>query len=251
MKQSKVYAYGRHAVIEALTHTHAVRKIFLAKGFDDRQLLELARQSNVPTAPLVLGKSEGVGKDTAHQGVVAQVSLEALTRPYKEFMQELSPSPDTLLVILDEIQDPHNVGAIIRSAAAFGAAAVLMPRHNQAPISGAVIKVSAGMAFRVPLIELDNVNRAVRDLKEKGFWIYGLDETAQHALAEEAFDAPSVLILGNEGNGIRQKTRELCDRLLSIPMHPRAESLNVAASAAVSLYAWSGRHAPALAREVS
>lgn len=99
---------------------------------------------------------------------------------------------DTALVILGELQDPHNVGAIIRSAAAFGVSAILMPEHNQAPVTGTVVKVSAGMAFRIPLVTVPNVNSAIRDLKERGFWVYGLDGEAKQTLPKEQFDAPAL-----------------------------------------------------------
>ena len=159
-----------------------------------------------------------------------------------EFAKGLKINNNTALVLLDEIQDPHNVGAIIRSAAAFGISGVLIPEHNQAPITGAVVKVSAGMAFRIPLVAIGNINNTIRDLKKRGFWVYGLDGSSKKSISGESFDAPTIFILGNEAKGIRQKTRELCDALVSIPIDSKCESLNVAASAAVALYAWSAKH---------
>ncbi|MFZ2501025.1 MAG: RNA methyltransferase, partial [Minisyncoccia bacterium] len=150
------------------------------------------------------------------------------------------------VAILAEVQDPHNVGAIIRSAAAFGLAGVLIPEHHQAGISGTVVKTSAGMAFRIPLVSIGNVNNAIKVLKEKGFWVYGLAMDGTAALGAEAFDTPSAFIVGNEGVGIREKTLEHCDVTLNVPMHPRTESLNAAVSAAVVFYAWSAKHPEAL-----
>ncbi len=106
------------------------------------------------------------------------------------------------------------------------------------------------MAFRVPLVTIGNVNDTLRDLKERGFWTYGLDGEAKQSITQEKFDAPTVFVFGNEENGIRQKTLELCDISLSIPMHPGCESLNVAASAAVALYAWSTKHEGSLKSKV-
>ena len=185
-------------------------------------------------------------EDAVHQGVVGVLSTPRLMLPYKEFITSLSVTPHTALVLLGEVQDPHNVGAIIRSAAGFGVAGVLIPEHNQAQVTGAVIKVSAGMAFKIPLVAVGNVNTTARDLKEKGFWIYGLDGDAPLSVSGETYSKPSVFILGNEGRGLRLKTQEVCDVLLSIPMHPRCESLNVSVSAAVTLAAWSTQHAEAL-----
>lgn len=252
MKQSKTYIYGKHAVREALLNApQIVKKIMIAPYFDDNALRSLVKKSKVPTAEFSEGKMNTgfdgrVDKDTSHQGIIAQVSPADLVIDFKEFAEKLKVTNDTALIVLAELQDPHNVGAIIRSAAAFGVAGVLMPEHNQVPVTGTVVKVSAGMAFKIPLVSVPNINNAVRELKDKGFWIYGLDGEAKKSLSNEKFDAPSLFILGNEGTGIRQKTREICDILLSIPMHPKAESLNVAASAATTLYAWSSQHPDAL-----
>ncbi len=248
MSKEKIYIYGKHALLEALENApDAVKKVYLAPGAREKKLIDLIEKARIPLAPL----EEGQGRETAgergsHQGVIALVEIERLVISYESFIEKISPDPDTALLLLDEVQDPHNVGALIRSAAAFGISGVLMPEHNQAPITGAVVKVSAGMAFRIPLVRIGNVNTTIRDLKERGFWIYGLEGDSSRSIGKEIFDAPAVFVLGNEGVGIRLKTKELCDVLLAIPMHARAESLNVAASGAVALYAWSVGHPGAL-----
>lgn len=242
MIQNKIYIHGKHAVKEALLNIpHAVNQIMTTSEFDDREILSLAKNEEVPR-----GKFDPSSAPKGHQGVMAQILLSNLMRAEKQFFETLEVTPHTCIVILGELQDPHNVGAVIRSAAAFGASAVLLPEHNQAPITGAVVKVSAGMAFRIPLVTVSNINNTIRDLKKKGFWIYGLEGESKNSMHDEKFDAPTAIILGNEAEGIREKTKELCDVLLSIPMNPSCESLNAAASAAVALYAWSVRHADAL-----
>jgi 23S rRNA (guanosine2251-2'-O)-methyltransferase len=242
MTQNKIYIHGKHAVKEALlTIPHAVNQIMTAQAFDDKEILALARKEDVPQ-----GKFDPSSAPKGHQGVMAQVLLSNLMRTEKQFLENFEVTSDTCFVILGELQDPHNVGAVIRSAAAFGAAAVLIPEHNQAPITGAVAKVSAGMAFRIPLVSIANINNTIRDLKKKGIWIYGLEGESTTSMHDEKFDAPTAIILGNEAEGIREKTKELCDVLLSIPMNPRCESLNAAASAAVALFAWSLKHTQAL-----
>ncbi len=230
--------------MEALRNTpHAVEKILLAPQSEDREMRTLAQNAKIPVAELSpKTMPHDVDSSIVHQGIIGLVSPSKLLREYREFVNSLKIDSNSALVILGEIQDPQNVGAIIRSAAAFGIAGVLIPEHNQAPITGTVVKVSAGMAFRVPLISIGNVNTTARDLKERGFWIYGLEGDAPKNIATEKFDAPAVFILGNEATGIRLKTRELCDILLSIPMNPECESLNVSASAAIALYAWSAQH---------
>ncbi|MCH8050146.1 23S rRNA (guanosine(2251)-2'-O)-methyltransferase RlmB [Patescibacteria group bacterium] len=248
MKQNKIYIYGKHALKEALLYApHVLDRIFIAKGSGDRELQELIKNSGIKVSSLSLGKAPQSIKDReVHQGIIGRISIDKLVQPYEKYINKLEINEDTALLLLGEIEDPHNVGAIIRSAAAFGISGVLIPRHKQAPVTGTVVKVSAGMAFRVPLIEIGNINMVVRDLKDKGFWIYGLDGESKHSLSEETFNKPSVFILGNEARGIRQKTGELCDVLLSIQINPKCESLNVAASTAVTLFEWSSQHKNAL-----
>ncbi len=247
MAVNKIYIYGKHALKEALRNSPgAVKKVFLSPEIEDAELKGLLRQAGVSIAGFTPKSVPSDIESASHQGVIGLLAVENLVQPYETFIKKLSITPDTALVLLDELQDPHNVGAIIRSAAAFGISGVLLAPHNQAPITGAVVKVSAGMAFRVPLVQLGNVNTAVRDLKERGFWIYGLEGEGENPITKEVFDAPAVFILGNESSGIRTKTKELCDILLSIPLHSRAESLNVAASAAVTLFEWSKGHPKAL-----
>lgn len=244
----KVYIYGKHALTEALIHSpHVIRKVFLSHEVDDKELRALLSKRGIPINT-IKNREAGrmVGQDTAHQGVIAIADPGGLLREFKDFASSLKDAPDTMVVLLDELTDPHNVGAIIRSAAAFGAAGVLLPAHNQAPITGAVVKSSAGMIFRVPIVLIGNVNYAISHLKEKGLCSYGLEMNGTKDVTEEKFESPSLIIIGNEAKGIRQKTLELCDVRLRIPMHPRCESLNASVSAGVALYEWSKRHPAAL-----
>ena len=256
--REKVYIYGKHALLEALRHApHVVRKAFLAPDMRDTELRILLTKNKIPVNELAAGRGKNlVGKDAVHQGVIAVIDPSALLVPFDDFLATLpsyihssgssTGSAKTAVAVLAEMQDPHNVGAVIRSAAAFGLAGVLIPEHNQAPITGVVVKSSAGMAFRMPLISIGNVNHALQMLKEKGFWVYGLATQGKTNLGAETFDAPTVFVIGNEGAGIREKTLEACDVTLSIPMHARTESLNAAASAAIVFYEWSRKHPEAL-----
>ncbi len=245
--QDKIYIYGKHAVEEALLNNPSAIDLVLCTNPFSSELVTLAKQYKIRLEKLNKDSMpRGVAKDANHQGYIGRVSLESFVKSYKEFIEELPVTPDTCLVVLGEIQDPQNVGAIIRSAAGFGISGVLIPEHRQAQINGTVVKVSAGMAFRVPLVKIGNVNSTLKDLKERGFWIYGLDGEAKQSLSSEKFEAASVIILGNEGDGMREKTLENCDIPLVIPMNKNCESLNVAASGAVALYAWSQKHPKAL-----
>ena len=236
--------YGKHVVTEALRYApHVVKEVLLGTNAQDAELKELIARHHIQMAPLrEQDIARVVPNNAVHQGLIAVIDPAALVVKFDTFVNSLNPNADTALVVLGELQDPQNVGAIIRSAAAFGIAGVLLPPHNQAQITGAVVKASAGMAFRVPLVSIGNVNQTLRVLKEKGFWIYGLAMEGANELSKENFDAPAVFVVGNEGSGIREKTLDHCDIKLRIPMHPRTESLNAAASAAIVLYEWSSSH---------
>ena len=246
--REKIYIYGKHALMEALAHApQTVRKVFLSPEVNDGELRALLKKLNLTPGVLKAREMDHmVGRETAHQGVIAVTDPGSLVLDFKQFLAGLRPTENTMLVLLDELTDPHNVGAIIRSAAAFGAAGVLLPVHNQAPITGTVVKSSAGMAFRIPIVSIGNVNQAVDALAKIGFRTYGLVMNGSQNIADEKFDAPALFIVGNEGAGIRQKTFERCDVGLRIPMNARAESLNASVSAAVVLYQWSVRHGDAL-----
>ena len=250
MNDDFVSVYGRHACLEALrVRPDVIKKAYLIEGAKDAELEAAVLKAKLSPLSFTERKlPRGVPPGAVHQGIVLVMDSSKLLRDYDEFMKSLVVTNDTALVVFGEVQDPHNVGAVIRSAAAFGVAGVIIPEHRQAPVTGTVIKVSAGMAFRVPLISVGNVNQTLRDLKERGFWAYGLEGEAKQSIHTETFEKPSIFILGNEATGIREKTLDLCDIPLRIPMHPDAESLNASASAAVALYAWSIRHKGALSR---
>ena len=242
------YIFGKHAVAEALNQRpDVVKQVFLDLNFSDAKLIKQIEMAKITAKPLnVKNPPRGVSANAAHQGIVAAIIPDKLMVDYKDFIARLTVGDNTALLILGEVQDPHNVGAVIRSAAAFGLAGVLIPPHNQAPVTGTVIKVSAGMAFRIPLVAISNVNSVARDLQKQGFWIYGLEGNGTVKSTTEQFSKPSAFILGNEGSGLREKTKELCDDLISIPIHPRCESLNAAAATAIVLAAWSTQHQSAL-----
>jgi 23S rRNA (guanosine2251-2'-O)-methyltransferase len=244
-EREKIYLYGKHALMEALSHMpHVIKKVFLSpEAGEDAELKALLLKTGVMYTAMKRGEADRmVGDETAHQGVIAIADPGAIVIDFKTFVANLKPTTETMLVVLDELTDPHNVGAIVRSAAAFGAAGVLVPSHRQAPITGAVVKTSAGMVFRVPIVGIGNVNQAVDTLQREGFRAYALAMEGRVNVADEPFDAPSLIIVGNEGRGVHQKTFERADVGLRIPMDPRCESLNASVSAAVVLYAWSMKH---------
>jgi 23S rRNA (guanosine2251-2'-O)-methyltransferase len=245
INREKVYIYGKHAVTEAVLNTpHIIQKVFLEHRALPKEIMQKLQTLQIKVLPF--SKQGGVAKDAVHQGAIALIDPSKLVISMEKFLDTVKLSPKTSVVVMDELNDPHNVGAIIRTAAAFGASAVIMPVRNQASLSGTVVKVSVGMVFRVPLVRVDDIPEALRALKHKGFSIYGLAMEGAKVLGSVEFDKPSAFIVGNEGRGIGQAKRALCDTLLSIPMHPRTESLNAAASATAVLYEWSSQHPEAL-----
>lgn len=248
-KDDKVYLYGKHALREALlAKPGAVQKVFLDGNAEaDKELTGLLKQHNIGFSNMKGDTTaRSVGNDAVHQGVIAVINVEKLYTPLDEVLKLFEKADanakqkgSPCFVLLDELHDPHNVGAIIRSAAAFGASAILMPEHNQSPITGTVIKTSAGMVFRIPIVKIGNVNQTVRLLKEKHMWSYGLVMNGDTQLSKAVFDTPTLFIVGNESTGIREKTLELCDVGLTIPMSPDCESLNASVAASVVLYEWS------------
>jgi 23S rRNA (guanosine2251-2'-O)-methyltransferase len=245
MNDRYMYIYGRHTVAEALQFRPDTIAMVWVRD-DVRDLFDRELISRAPQVAYWSGKKLPVNLDegVVHQGVIAKLDRTKLMQSYESFAADLTVTADTCVVVLGELHDPHNVGAIIRSAAAFGVTAVLVPKHRQASVTPAVLKVSVGMGFKLPLVEVGNVNRVLKDLQQRDCFVYGLagEEAGAVPLPEEQFTKPSVFVVGNEGEGLREKTREHCDTLLAIPMHERCESLNASVSTAIALYAWSAQH---------
>lgn len=238
MKTKPTYIYGKHAVIEALMNRpKVITELYITQEIDEG-IKRIIKRNEISLSRK--GIPSSVDK-FVHQGYVAKIRPEKMMVSYREYINELKVDNNTSILIMGEVQDPQNVGAIIRSAAAFGVSAVLFPEHNQAQITGTVVKVSAGMAFKMPLVSIGNVNSTIQDLKDRGFWIYGLAADGDTELHKEDFSKASAFVIGNEQKGVREKTKEACDILLSIPIDDRCESLNAATAASVVMYQWSAK----------
>ncbi len=242
MKQKKIFIYGKHAVSEALRHApQLLRTVYLSPLMKDKEILSLINRANIKTEKLDPRKATSqVEGNAPHQGIIALMSVFGLALPFEDFIKDFNPA-GSLLVYLDGIQDPHNVGAIIRAAAAFGASGVLLPGHGQSPITAAVIKASAGAVFSVPLVSVTNTQQTLAELRRKGVAVYGLAGGGSSIVKEE-FTKPTLFILGNESTGISPAARAVCDKMLEIPISKKVESLNVASAATAALYAWSSKN---------
>ncbi|MDX1639375.1 MAG: 23S rRNA (guanosine(2251)-2'-O)-methyltransferase RlmB [Balneolaceae bacterium] len=236
-----IFIFGRNPVGEALQHEpERVDKLFVRQSVNNRDIqsiLTLASNNRIPVSHVPGSKLYDLVGSVNDQGIVAQMSAVS----YHEF----GPWLDTLdmttypgILLLDELEDPRNVGAILRTAAAAGIDAVLVPKHRQAPISAAVYKTSAGTAGRIPIVRVGNLNQSILKLKDVGFWIGGLDQEGDRLLWELQVDRPLAFVIGSEDSGIRRKTLEHCDYTFTIPMHNRVESLNASVSASLLCYEW-------------
>jgi 23S rRNA (guanosine2251-2'-O)-methyltransferase len=176
------------------------------------------------------------GNGAVHQGVVLEV--EPLDQPALEDILDEKPR----LLMLDQVTDPHNVGAILRTAAAFGVGGVIVPKNHAPEEGGAMAKSACGALDMVPMIEVTNLVAAMEEIKPHGYWLIGLDGDGDVTVREAGLDATSCLVLGAEGAGLRRLTRDHCDRLVRIPMDARMESLNVSNATAIALYEAFGAH---------
>lgn len=230
------YIGGWHAVQAALDSEEPPLQIIIASGRMDARAVSLRQQAEslgVPVESRARGDLDWLAPGLRHQGVVASVPLRELQG---ESLLEQPAPPDGLILVLDGVQDPHNLGACLRSAEAAGVQVVVIPRDRAAEVTPVVRKVAAGSAERLPVVAVTNLARSLRRLKELGWWLTGLAGEAEDELYDVDFLPPTVLVMGSEGQGLRRLTRECCDHLVRIPMAGEVESLNVSAAAAVSLF---------------
>lgn len=207
------------------------------KAFSDR-VDELASLNNISLERVSVRILDKLSNGENHQGIVVRMkSFEPLD--LDDFLNGLEPAKPCLVIILDHIQDPHNLGAIIRSAEAAGASGVVFPSKRSSSPTGTVIKVSAGSALRVPLICVVNISRTLMQLQKAGFWLVGLDHRADQGLWDVPMPSRLGLVIGSEGDGLSRLVTTKCDELRSIPMAGHTASLNASVAAAVGMYEWS------------
>lgn len=237
---SKPIAYGIHAVRVLLMRTpQRVQRILITQGRDAARLTELrtlAQRAAVQVVAAETAQLDALAEGGRHQGVVAELAPRAgdPETQLEEALEAAGPAP--LLLVLDGVQDPHNLGACLRSADAAGVAAVIAPRDRAAGLTPVSRKVAAGAAETVPFIAVVNLARTLRELKDRGLWLVGTDDQADKTLYEADLCGPTVIVMGSEGEGMRRLTRECCDQLVSIPMAGSVESLNVSVATGVVLF---------------
>jgi len=229
---------GIHPIREALLAGRRLDRVLIAKGAGGtrlQEIIDLCRKEEVPIRFEPRGTIDRAANGANHQGIVAFGAETQFAH------KDDALASAQLVVVLDGVEDPHNLGAIVRSANAAGADAVIIPDRRAAPVTETVAKASAGAIEYTPIIRVGNVNTALEDLKKRGFWIYGLDERGTERHDRVDFATPTALVFGGEGKGLHQLVQKNCDFLLRIPMAGKISSLNVSVAAGVVLFEWRRR----------
>lgn len=236
MKAEEEWIGGVHAVTEQLQqNAAAVQEVLIARKKGDpasEQIKKIARNAGVKVRFGQRRDIDRVLDGVNHQSIAARLTAFA----YQDFEDLLNaPNPPCLWVLLDEVTDPGNLGAILRSSWAFGAGAVVITKHRAAGLTATAVKTAAGAAARVPVCRVTNLKRTIEALKSKGVWIYGAAAQASEDLWTIDGDGPLALVLGSEGKGLRKGVSDACDVLFRIPMKPDAESVNVSVAAGIAM----------------
>jgi len=232
------FIYGFHAVQSRLrSHAESVNELYVDVERKDqrvRNLLELAEQLKIRILPVDRKRLDGMVGNDNHQGCVARVSAIELAVSIADVLDVLTEP--ALLLVLDGVQDPHNLGACLRLADAMGAHAVIAPKDRAVGVNATVRKVASGAADVVPFIPVTNLARSLRELKDQGVWLMGAAGDAEQDLFSTKLSGPIAWVMGAEGEGLRRLTREHCDVLVRIPMFGSVDSLNVSVASGICLY---------------
>jgi 23S rRNA (guanosine2251-2'-O)-methyltransferase len=230
---------GIHPITEALRAGRPLERVLVAQGAGGPRLqaiIDLARQAGVPVRFEPRSALDRLAGTSAHQGVVALGAA-------KKYVELEAVAPAGILVVLDGVEDPHNLGAVIRTAHAAGASGVVIPERRAANVTDVVAKAAAGALEYLPVVRVTNINRTLEELKERGYWIYGLDERGSEDYDRIQYSAPTALVLGAEGKGLHEQVRKHCDVLVRIPLAGKISSLNVSVAAGIVLFEWKRRRA--------
>lgn len=230
--------YGFHAVTARMRHdASTIEEILYDPTRRDRRMMDFLAQAEAAGVRVIAADAQrlqGLTGNDRHQGVVARAEDIALAQNLAELLDGVSGP--ALLLVLDGVTDPHNLGACLRVADAAGAHAVIAPRDRAVGLNATAAKVASGAAETVPYITVTNLARAIRELQEAGVWVIGTDDEATESVYDTKLDGPIAIVMGAEGEGMRRLTRETCDMLMHIPMAGSVESLNVSVASGVCLF---------------
>lgn len=230
---------GRNALQEALKSGRTVDKVFIAAGETDRGLQRLAaeaKEAGAVVVPVDRRKLDAMSFTRSHQGVIALVAAHVYYSIDDILEEAASRGEAPLIVICDELSDPHNLGAILRNAECAGAHGVIIPKRRSVGLTATVAKASAGAIEYMKVARVTNINNAIPELKEKGVWVFGTAAEGSIPMYQANLTVPAAIVIGNEGDGMSQLVRKNCDVMLNIPMKGHISSLNASAAASILLY---------------
>ena len=230
---------GRNALQEALKSGRTIDKVFIADGQTDRglqRLAALAKEAGAVVVPVDRRKLDAMSFTHAHQGIIAQAAARDYCSIDEILAEAESRGEAPLLVLCDDLSDPHNLGAIMRSAECAGAHGIIIPKRRSVGLTATVAKASAGAVEYMKVARVANLNSAIAELKEKGVWVFGTAAEGSVPMYRADLRGPAAIVIGNEGDGISPLVRKNCDMLLSIPMRGKISSLNASAAASILLY---------------
>ena len=230
---------GRNALQEALKAGRTIDKVFVAMGDTDRGLQRLAaeaKEAGAVVVPVDRRKLDQMSTTRSHQGVIALAAAHVYYSIDDILEEAASRGEAPLIVICDELSDPHNLGAIMRSAECAGAHGVIIPKRRSVGLTATVAKASAGAVEYMKVARVTNINNAINELKEKGVWVFGTAAEGSIPMYKADLTGPSAIVIGNEGDGMSQLVRKNCDVMVHIPMKGRITSLNASAAASILLY---------------
>ena len=229
------YIYGRNVIVSRIREAKDVEEIYLLESFKDKNILDLVFNSKIKVFFCKKGKLDKLAGNEFHQGIVARVH----TYDYYDFdsmVDELESKEDALLVILDGVEDPHNLGAILRSSEAIGVDGVIVPRHGSCPLNSTVAKASTGAIDNVKVSQVTNLNNCIKKLKDSGYWVVGAEANNSVDYRQVDYRGKIVLVVGSEGKGISKLVLDNCDYKVRLPMVGKVNSLNVSVACAILLY---------------
>ncbi len=230
---------GRNAITEAIRSGRTIDKVFVASGDTDRALQHLAAQAKEAGAvvvPVDRRKLDAMSATGRHQGIIALAAAHEYCTVDDLLQEAADRGENALLIICDELTDPHNLGAILRSAECAGAHGVIIPKRRSVGLTATVAKASAGAVEYMKVARVTNINAAISQLKDKGVWIFGTAAEGSIPMYEADLKGPAAIVIGNEGDGMSPLVRKNCDVMVSIPMNGRISSLNASAAASILLY---------------
>lgn len=225
--------YGKNPVIEAIRAKKAI-KVFLTSNFNDQKILSLIKENKINFVAVNPNEMDKMANNGVHQGIAAEL------KPYQtvsleEIIHKAKNKEKKIIVMLDGIEDPHNLGAILRSADVFEASGIILPKHNSVTLNATVAKTSAGAINYVPVSVVNNLNQAIKTLKEEGYWIVSTDGSATISYSSIKYDFPVVVVIGSEGKGVSALVLKNSDYIVKIPQFGHVNSLNASVAAGILL----------------